>query len=154
MENLSRSYVDAVAAYVGAQVARHPVDNHSVDGTIVSSAGNCPRIDFQLKSTYAHRFNGNTLTYPLPVKNYNALISERCTPIILILLVMPEREDEWLDHQEEALAIRNCAYWASLNGAAATDNTATINVSISRTSVLSPDELSRLLEIVSRGGAL
>ena len=154
MELLSRSYVDAIAAYIGAQITEPYIDNDSVDGTFHSSAGNRPRIDFQLKSTYAHQFSGQTLSYPLPVKNYNDLIQDRLTPIILILLVMPDAEDQWLDHGEEELLIRNCAYWTSLAGKPVTDNVSTVSVNFDKASALSPEELQRLLSEVSNGNVL
>lgn len=155
MELLSVAYVEAVAASVGVQVINIKVDNHSVDGTFYSSAGRCPRIDFQLKSTYSHQFpaNGN-LSFPLPVHNYQHLKSERCSPQILILLVLPPNEVDWLAHSDEELLIRNCAYWKCLTNAPDTTNTSTINIDFEKNAPLSPNHLIELLQKVDKGEAI
>lgn len=156
MELLSVAYIEAVAASIGVQVINIKVDNHSIDGTFYSSSGKCPRIDFQLKSTYAHQFpsgSGN-LSYPLPVHNYNHLKSERCSPQILILLILPPDEVDWLSHSNDELLIRNCAYWKSLANAPDTTNTATVNVHFEKAAPLSPENLQNLLLKAEQGDAL
>ncbi len=155
MELLSRAYVDAVACSIGAQVGNLSYDNQSVDGTFASSKGKCPRIDFQLKATYAHDFDmSGKMSFPLPIKNYNDLRSERCTPTILIVLAMPADEQLWLAHDHDALLIRRCAYWKSLLSEPETTSTTTKTVYIEKTSALSPAVLLNLLDKVEKDEAL
>lgn len=155
MELLSKAYVDAIAASVGAQVGILRYDNQSVDGTFTYSAGRCPKIDFQLKSTYAHDFDTTgKLPFPLSIKNYDDLRSERCTPIILIVLTMPKEEDLWLGHDETALLIRKCAYWKSLASEPDAGTTSSKTVYVDKSSPLSPKVLRELLDKVERNVAL
>ena len=35
------------------------------------------------------------------------------------MLFLPEDADQWLDHSEDELIVRRCAYWVSLRGAEA-----------------------------------
>lgn len=47
----SIAYIGAVAAHAGYQVVEPPVDDDSIDGTIIGKEGRRPRIDFQAKAT-------------------------------------------------------------------------------------------------------
>ena len=154
MELLSWSYVEAVAASIGVQLTKPPIDNHSVDGTFISSDGKCPRLDFQLKSTSVNSFTNDELSFALPVKNYHDLRRETFTPQILILLLMPNNESEWLEHSHDALMIRNCAYWKSLLNEDDTNNTNTINVKFDKRAHLSPEALKGLLTKIEKEEAL
>ncbi len=71
MEQRSLVVIRAVAADAGYQVVRPDVDDDSVDGILIANWGRRPRIEFQAKSTSRDIPTGDSLRYPLPVKNYN-----------------------------------------------------------------------------------
>ncbi len=154
MELISLAYVNAIAASIGVQISVPPIDNHSVDGTFISSAGRCPRIDFQLKSSYSCQFIQDKLSYPLDVKNYNDLREDRFSPIILILLVMPQIEAEWVRHGHDATSIQHCAYWLSLSDKPAVSNSSNVTVHFDKNNWLSPDTLQNLLTKAANGEQL
>ena len=103
MELLSLAYIRAVAAKTGYDVTRPELDIDSVDGTIVSSYGRRPRIDFQAKATYQNVARSDSIHFPLPVKNYDDLRSDTRTPRILIVLLMPRNNADWLAQTDRDL---------------------------------------------------
>ena len=64
---------------------------------------------------------------------------------------MPPEETNWLDHSEEQLAIKNCAYWRCLSGCPDTINSTTINVDVHKTAIFSPTALLELLDKTDKG---
>ncbi len=154
MEQLSLTYVRAVAARAGYQVIRPEPDIDSVDGILLSNAGQRPRIDFQAKATSQDVLRADALHYPLPVKNYNDLRAETISPRILVVLLMPSEDDQWISQSEEELCIRYCAYWYSLEGQPSTTNTNSITVQIPSGNVFTVDQLTGLMAKVERGESL
>ena len=51
----------------------------------------------------------------MEVKTYNDLVARAKTnnaiPLIVIVVIFPEKEGEWLDVSEKEMKIRKCAYW-------------------------------------------
>lgn len=145
MEALASSYVKAVAAYCGYQVAKPDIDDDSVDGILIGSEGRKPRIDFQLKSTGTHHIKNGKISYPLDIKNYRDLIAETLSPRILIVFLMPEDENQWIHLCHENLSLKKCAYWTSLLGGEETNNTAIKTVEIREENVFSPESLKTIM---------
>ncbi|MGF1583586.1 MAG: DUF4365 domain-containing protein [Gemmataceae bacterium] len=152
-EHLSRAYVHTVAARAGYSFEIKVTDDDSVDGTIhakgevgVGASLKSPRIDVQLKATEVEeRLDEATLSFPLPIKNYNELIGEYCAPRLLVVLVLPRDQTTWLEQTEEAMICRRCAYWLSLYNLAPTTNTTTVTVKIPRIQVFTVAELHNLM---------
>jgi hypothetical protein len=51
-------------------------------------------------------------------------------PRFLMLLVLPENNEEWLSQNAESLIMRKCMYYKSLEGAVASDNFSAVSVKI------------------------
>lgn len=99
--------------------------------------------------------SGSVIRYPLKRKNYDDLrVTNLVTPRVLILVTLPEKIEEWLDLSPDMLALRRCAYWVSLAGALATENETTVRVSVPRQSVLTVEELRRLMQRINDGDSL
>jgi hypothetical protein len=112
------------------------------------------QLDVQLKSTVRAEVRETLVAYDLDVRAYNILRQENLNrPRILVLLVLPEEEGEWLGQTEEALILRRCAYWTSLRGAAAPAAQTTIRILIPRANVFSVESLQALMDR-AREGAL
>ena len=124
----SLSYIEAVASHAGFQVEEVKVDRDSVDGTLKADFGKRPRIEFQAKATARDVVRERYLHFPLPVKNYDDLRLEAINPRILIVLVMPDSIDEWINQSDQELCLRHCSYWMSLRGEPPTSNQNTITV--------------------------
>jgi hypothetical protein len=150
-EEFSRAYVHAVATVAGFKVYPPATpDDDSVDLSIgtrgIFGKIRSPRIDIQLKC-WQGAVDGETLSYALPVKNYEELRHEDYqVPRILVVVVVPVLLDEWITQSLNDLVLRRCGYWLSLRGELETANTTSVTVHIPVANVFSVSALSRLLE--------
>jgi hypothetical protein len=161
MEQLSRAYVQAVAAVCGCTCARPEPDyGHDLTLCAVQFQGGefTPRgrsLDLQLKSSTAADVTAGEVTFDLSVRAYNLLRrSTKYAPALLVLVLLSPNRDDWLEHAEERLSIRGRAYWLSLRGAPAVANTSTVRVRIPRVNLFTPGELSRIMTVLQQEGDL
>lgn len=150
-ERFSLAYIGAVAARAGFDLVEPRVDVDSIDGTLISHTGRRPRIEFQAKATARDVVDAEAVTFPLSVKNYDELRAEVIIPRLLILVVLPEREEDWLTHSEDSLILRHCGYWLSLAGEPERGNTATVTVKIPRHQRFDPIALEALMNKANQG---
>ena len=150
-ERFSLAYISAVAARAGFDLVEPRVDVDSIDGTLISHTGRRPRIEFQAKATARDVVDAEAVTFPLSVKNYDELRAEVIIPRLLILVVLPEREEDWLTHSEDSLILRHCGYWLSLAGEPERGNTATVTVKIPRHQRFDPIALEALMNKANQG---
>jgi len=159
---LSYAYLHAVAAAtgMGCSVADRHLDNAGVDAMI------CARDQFaedsvltditlhvQLKATSKRTAASNgKFSYAFnDVKQYDKLRRVQTVPHrILVVLFLPEDVTEWLQHTEQVLSLKRCAYWVSLRGAPTTANTSSITVHIPETQIFSPEGLRKLMVRISK----
>ena len=157
---LSHAYLHAVASKIGASCRkgdRHE-DNRGIDAVILYSPNNPDaedvRLDVQLKSKkQAPKVVKNGfISYSLQgINRYNDLrLIRDSVPRILVVLFLPENEEEWLEVNEDALMLRKCAYWVSLRGAPASNNENAETVYIPSNQLLTPAALLELLDKLSR----
>jgi hypothetical protein len=157
---LSYAYLHAIASRAGIiceGVGRH-TDEAGVDAILRikgSLAENSTLTQFtvevQLKATKQDPIERDgKYSYSLKIKNYNELRSTKTgVPQLLVVFYLPEDSSSWLDHSEECLVSRRCAYWVSLRGAEATNvNAKTIYVA--RSNLLSAESLLALMTRFSR----
>jgi len=155
MEQISIAYVMAIASVNGYTFQRPNIDDDSIDTTLSSASENKPRIDIQLKSTTKKLQNRSGFySFALSTKNYNDLRADCCVPRILVVLQMPDSEEEWLKHSSKELAIRECAFWASLYGEVSTANQDSITIKIPCNNVFCPNTLKSLMTKISKGEKL
>jgi hypothetical protein len=143
-ELLSRAYVRAIAAQAGA-ICTEPEQDFGIDLCIRAVRGRGSRVadvsgqfDVQVKSTTRVSVTENEIRYDLDVTNYDDLREpgDNC-PRILVVLVLPDDEAQWLSQSVDELMLRHCAYWISLEGFPATTATTTIRIGIPRSAVFS-----------------
>lgn len=142
-DHFSRAVVRAVAATAGVKATVPELDEDSEDITFKAPDTTKPgaKLDAQLKCTQNLDINGDSFSYPLDVKNYNDLRWQReelYVPRILIVVHVPADPDEWMACATDQIVLKRCAYWASLAGQPATENTSTIGVTISTERVFDP----------------
>ena len=150
----SLSYIGAVASQAGFQVVETRVDHDSVDGVFIADFGRRPRIEFQAKATARDVVRAGQIHFPLPVKNYEDLRIEAINPRILIVLIVPEETDEWINQTDDECCLRHCAYWMSLKGQPETLNTCSVTVHVPMTNVLNSNELGDMMQRTERRGDL
>ena len=146
-EQLSRHFVELVASRQGFKCSK-PSPDSGVDMQITRAflldrngrkryLDSGQFIEFQLKCTCESQiiFADDSIRYDLEAKTYNDLIFRRdsgaITPLLLVLLVLPDDPNDWLQVTPQELILRRAAYWyAPPQGAEATENTSTIRIEI------------------------
>ena len=154
MEQLSLAYIRAVAASAGYQVTRPEPDVDSVDGVLMSSRGRRPRIEFQAKADSRNLLRPDGIHFPLPVKNYEELRIDSWTPRLLVVVLIPEEEEQRLSQTEEELCLRYCGYWLFLGGKPAIPNASTVTVVLPAANIFNKSQLNVLMNKVETGSPL
>ena len=150
----SLAHIEAVASHAGFQVEEVKVDLDSVDGTLKADFGRRPRIEFQAKATARDVVRDSYIHFPLPVKNYNDLRLEAINPRILIVAILPQEIDNWINQTDEELCLRHCTYWKSLREEPPTSNQNTVTVHLPLGNVFNSPQLVDMMQRAERTGAL
>ncbi|MHC5747681.1 MAG: DUF4365 domain-containing protein [Nostoc sp.] len=161
-EEFSYAYISAVASVAGYsfQIAPRPLDLVGVDVTITGlvSPGSRrrTRLDLQLKCTSQDLLDNQGIKYPLEIKNYNELRNTNLDddPLLLVLVLVPEKVEHWLQQTETELCLKRCAYWVSLRGQASSTNQTNVTVYLPRQNVFSVDTLKTLMQRIAAGEAI
>ncbi len=162
-EQLSYAYLHAVAskAGVGCQTTGRSFDNAGIDvmlNTCRDFGSDAKLTDLtihvQLKATTKQPTQNKEgkLSYFLPkIEQYNALRRETCLPpILLVVMFLPENNEEWLKHTKEELILKRCAYWVSLMGAPESTNTSGQTIYLPMYQVFDPEGLMRLFSRIAK----
>ncbi|MBO2946115.1 DUF4365 domain-containing protein [Paenibacillus sp. F411] len=157
-EQLSIAYIRAVAAAAGFSCTKPDVGDDSVD-IMISCSGTfgdnalmrSPRIEVQAKATAAElRAESESVKFNLPVKNYEDLRGITLVPRILIVMLVPEKVETWIEQSEDHMLVRHCAYWISLQGRPETENVSGITIDIPRNQTFNVASVQSLMERVAR----
>jgi hypothetical protein len=154
----SLAYVRAVAHAAGyfAQEGTREFDSDGIDLMLLSrgpgGSVRSPRLDVQVKATAA-AIEGDPFPFDLKTKNYDELRStDLQVPRILVVVVVPEDANRWVEATEEELVLRHCGYWISLHGRPETQNTATVRVVIPRSSCFHVEQVRGIMGRIRDGG--
>jgi len=159
---LSYAYLHAVASQAGmaCKVGSRHDDNNGIDATLTAwgpfqNGGYLTEVDIkvQLKATVSAPVDdGINLSYFLQgVTRYNDLrTSTVSVPRILVVLFLPTDAQDWLNHSENELALRQCAYWQSLRGGPAISNSSGTTVYLPKVQMFTPQALKELAARLSR----
>lgn len=161
-EEFSYAYISAVASVAGYsfQIAPRPLDLVGVDVTITGlvSPGSRrrTRLDLQLKCTSQDLLDNEGIRYSLEIKNYNELRNTNLDddPLLLVVVLVPEKVEHWLQQTETELCLKRCAYWVSLRGQASSTNQSNVTVYLPRQNVFSVDALKTLMQRIAAGEAI
>lgn len=123
-EQFSIAFARAVAASAGINITNVEVDDDSVDigfaarGFIGGGTRRSPKLDAQLKCTHGPPPTPTTpASYQLKKKNYDDLKDQNLhVPRILIVLFVPQNNNDWLSVDNNTTILKNAAYWKSLRG--------------------------------------
>lgn len=155
-EQFSIAYIQAIAAQIGLNHSIDAVDDDSVDITLKGKgfAGGKlrnPIIEIQLKCTSQDVIKDYLIKYPLKLKNYNDLRGENLTvPRYLMLLIVPNKTENWTYFTNNALILFNSCYWASLRYAPETNNTTNVTVEFSIEQKVTAEPLMELMVMASK----
>ncbi len=156
LEQLSFAYVRALAAALGFEVHEYKPDIFGVDLTLTAKGSrgpvSCPSLGLQVKAnTRESLLYEDGIHYPLKVRTYNDLRDEHvASPRILVVVLVPKEDTEWIRQNQDELAMRKCGYWISLAGRGSVPNVDNVTVRVPWENVLSADALDSLMTKVSR----
>jgi len=156
-EQFSNAFIAAIASKCGFRMSKPDVDDDSIDWTLSGKGGSgsvrSPKLDIQLKCTALELGIENDFSFDLKVKNFNDLVpSHVMVPRILVVVLVPESENEWLEQTEEELKIRRCGYWVSLRGESESTNASSVTIRLPRNQMFDPDGLNTIFGRLETGG--
>jgi len=159
-EQFQRAFVGALAAHAGLNPGQDVVDDDSVDlrlkarGVVGGMIRN-PQIEFQLKCTFRDLVAGDSLAYPLGIKNYDDLRAEDLlSPRYLAVMVIPREVDKWLDHSDDCMTLFHECYWMSLRGYPQSANKTSVTVHVPLKNRLRTSTLEEMIKAASRSESL
>lgn len=149
-EQFNVAYVCAIAAQAGLNSSPPIVDDDSVDLTLMGRGykGKVrnPQIQLQLKCTSQNLISGSVIKFPLPKKNYDDLRGDDVVcPRYLVVLLVPEDEEAWVQHNDEYISLHNQCYWVSIKDLPERPNLTSVTVEIPLTQRLTTNNLRKLL---------
>ena len=162
-EDLSVCYLKTIAAVNGIALENITHDEDSVDVIIKkviqmsSSRRFNSQISVQLKSTSSksqYNIKENEIIYKLKVKNYNDLCIAATMPSMLALLILSEKEEEWINWATNELMINGKMYWLSLQSNKLTENNDSISIKIPKENILNNVTIEQLIEKAAKEGVL
>ena len=103
-----------------------------------------------MKATTNWEWKSDFCAFDLPIKNYNDLRHDSIEPAILVVYLMPSDSRLWIEHGEDALLARHCAYWHNLRGLPDVSNVETCRIYLRKRNVLSPDALQEMMRRIAR----
>lgn len=159
-EEFNYAYICALAAHAGLNKGKFDVDDDSID-IIFQHKGHIgghlrsPQIQLQLKCTSQDLVNGEVIKFPLSRKNYDDLRGEDfIVPRYLAVLVVPDDIKEWVQHNDNHIALFNSCYWISLRNAEPTDNAVSVTVEVPLEQKLTSETLRSMINRASYGESL
>ena len=151
-EALSLVYAKAVAARAGYLTSIPGPDRDSIDLRVQAGGSMRPALDLQLKATVnLNGPNDGHFQLPLKLKNYNDLRIPAQTPRLLVVLDLPEDEQQWMTITEDELILRRRAYWLNLREGEATTNRSSVTVRIPATNLFHVESLRALMAQSRKG---
>lgn len=164
-QELSFAHIYTIATKVKIKFEDPRVDDDSVDITLVAtgkldedSIWDSPKLDLQAKSTTKQLIEENPekdyFSFPLSIKNYNDLRANTQTKRLLVVYILPEEKNEWVNYCTDFTISKRCAYWCNLHGEPEVNNSSTVTVHIPKINIFSPENLIKLMTLISKGESL
>jgi hypothetical protein len=159
-EEFSIAYIRALAAPLGFNPGNAEIDDDSIDITFTAKYDNSsliksPKLDLQLKCTQMEFSADNFLHFSLSIKNYEDLRgSNVANPRYLVVLCVPQNDNEWVSVIKNGLILRYSAYWFSLRYAPVITNSKNITIKIPKNQKLNKSSFKMLMDSASKGVGL
>lgn len=156
-EQFNVAYVHAMASQAGLNTGNMRVDDQSidldVDGKFPTATKNrFPKISLQLKATSQNVVKNGVIKFPLPRKNYDDLKNDRLiVPRYLIVLLVPDDPDDWIQHHSGHMSLHDTCYWMSIKDDPSVKNRSKVTIDIPLTQRLDTNVLLHLVALASEG---
>jgi len=153
-EQFNIAYVAAIAAQAGISNLSTVVDDDSIDVVLIgkgfSGKVRNPQIQLQLKCTSQNLITGSTIKFPLSLKNYDDLRgTDVLCPRYLVVLMVPENDDHWIEHDNDCMKLHNLCFWVSLKDKPSTSNSTSVTVEVPTSQRLTTQTLIKLMNEAS-----
>jgi hypothetical protein len=110
------------------------------------------RIDVQARSTTQVRQGKADIRYDLDVATYETLRYPAAgCPRLLVVLLLPEEENDWLAQSEQELILRHAAYWISLKGQKVTSNRRSVRLTIPQANLFTVQTVQAMMSRIKAG---
>lgn len=163
-EALSAAYIQAVAAKAGVSISVRALD-YGVDGDFNAVSlieGRLQELGFsiryQAKASKKWQIDqtDGLIKYRLEGKTYNTMIrrnrsDSNSEPLLLLLLCLPELEEEWVSISDTELLLRRCCYYHYVRGEEPISSDLKKQIGIPAQQVFTPEVLTDLLERKKQG---
>jgi hypothetical protein len=70
---------------------------------------------------------------------------------LLVVVLVPDSKEDWLQQSETELCLKRCAYWVSIRGQPQTENQTTVTVYLPRQNIFSVEALIALMQRIANG---
>lgn len=114
-----------------------------------------PQIDLQLKASNdpKHLLQDGQVAFTLRHAHHEQLIAARSVAKLLVVLILPPDEEQWMTHSPDSLILRRCAWWKRMTGEAsvAPSPGGFVTVHLPRAQHFSPQGLRGIMERISMG---
>ena len=91
-------------------------------------------------------------SFALKRKNYDDLrMTDLIAPRILVVVVVPDKTDDWIDMRPEEMALRHRAYWMSLAGFPDSPNQTSVTINVPTSQAFTVQSLNELMEKANQG---
>ena len=71
---------------------------------------------------------------------------------ILVIILLPDNPEEWVNQSEKELCLRRCGYWLSLKGQPETQNAQSVTVYLPRQQLFTVDAVKDIMEQIEARG--
>ncbi|MGW1105528.1 DUF4365 domain-containing protein [Streptomyces sp. NPDC002540] len=115
-----------------------------------------PMIGVQVKCSRKARMTSSTVNHGLKAKYYNELAkpaSEFALPTFLVVVLVPDDNDAWMNASEERLALHRAAYWTCLHDAPQRSDLhddSQVTVSVPRENLLNKEALLQMFAVADQ----
>lgn len=155
-EHFSGAYIRALCAVTGCGIESTTLDNDKIDYIISSrvrgKVRTKPKIDIQAKCKMGSPASTDPIPYAVDLATYDNLRDPLVSnPRILVVVLVPDDVDGWINQSETGLLFKYCAYWTSLKGQPESETMATKTVYLQRRHIFTPDALRDMMEKTSNG---
>ncbi|MDP2025629.1 DUF4365 domain-containing protein [Sulfuriferula sp.] len=149
-EQFNVAYVCAIAAQAGLNSSTPVVDEDSIDLMLVgrgfTGRVRNPQIQLQLKCSSQNMISGDVIKFPLSKKNYDDLRGDDVVcPRYLVVLLVPEDDEAWVQHHDDFMSLHNKCYWVSIKDLPDSPNLTSVTVDVPLAQRLTTHNLRELL---------
>ena len=145
-----------IAATAGCSFEEFPAEDlNKQDCHIWDPSDDSSRIAIQAKATTAKNRTLHTVNQRLDIDTYNRIKDNKNGfPFYLFTVILPENPNEWLNINQERIAVHHAAYYKSLEGEPDKPGQQTVTVHIPTENLLTTESLRQIMTAAITGESI